>query len=159
MKSKKQKGFSLIELLIVVAIILIIAAIAIPKLLASRGRSVESAAAGSLRSATTALVAYQNKYQAFPATLDMLGGDCSTTAPTAAKSCQMDDAIVQGMATGAFGSYKWTFQQTLSGGGFTLNADPSASAGRYVTEHFYADEGITLHQNNTASASAADPTL
>ncbi|PYQ41375.1 MAG: pili assembly chaperone, partial [Acidobacteria bacterium] len=73
---RKQKGFSLIELLIVVAIILIIAAIAIPNLLRARMAANESAAASSVRTINTAMVSYITAYPTvgYAATLAALGG-------------------------------------------------------------------------------------
>ena len=71
---KNQKGFSLIELLIVVAIILIIAAIAIPNLLRSRMAANEASAVGSLRTLNTAAVTYSSTYPSvgYPGTLGAL---------------------------------------------------------------------------------------
>jgi type IV pilus assembly protein PilA len=73
--SSAQRGFSLIELLVVVAIILIIAAIAIPSLLNSRIAANEAAAAVTVRTITTAAMTYNSTYgNGFPPTLATLGG-------------------------------------------------------------------------------------
>jgi len=72
--NKKQKGFSLIELLIVVAIILIIAAIAIPNLLRSRMAANEASAVGSIRTINTAAVSFNSSYgDGFPVALTQIG--------------------------------------------------------------------------------------
>lgn len=82
----KQKGFSLIELLIVVAIILIIAAIAVPNLLRSRMAANEASAAGSLRSIATANVTYTTTYNAG------FAGELSHMGPPAAPPATSDAA-------------------------------------------------------------------
>src|SRR3989442_3274667 len=81
---RKQKGFSLIELLIVVAIILIIAAIAIPNLLRSRIAANEASAVGSIRTLNTAEVTYASTYpdQGFTCTLANMGPPAGTAAAT-----------------------------------------------------------------------------
>jgi type IV pilus assembly protein PilA len=80
---RKQKGFSLIELLIVVAIILIIAAIAIPNLLRSRMAANEASAVGSIRTINTAEVTYASTYPTIGFTdLAALGGTGTTASST-----------------------------------------------------------------------------
>jgi prepilin-type N-terminal cleavage/methylation domain-containing protein len=80
----KQKGFSLIELLIVVAIILIIAAIAIPNLLRSKMAANEASAVASLRTYNTAIVEYSVTYGTDPSTNLSALGPATTPSSTAA---------------------------------------------------------------------------
>ena len=98
---RRAKGFSLIELLIVVAIILIIAAIAVPSFLRSRMAANESAAVASLRTLNTAQIAYQSAYPTvgFAANLTDLGG-ASCTPPSSNSSCLIDTVLAGGVRSG-----------------------------------------------------------
>jgi len=105
---RKNKGFSLIELLIVVAIILVIAAIAIPSFLRSRMAANESAAVGTLRTLNTAQITYQSAYPTvgYASTMSALGGT-SCNPPSSSGACLIDTALAAGTKSG------YTF--TLSG--------------------------------------------
>ncbi len=151
---KKQKGFSLIELLIVVAIILIIAAIAIPNLLRSRMAANEASAVGSIRTINTAEV-----------TLANLGGTTAACTPpavaTSAAACLIDSSLT----TGTFQKSGYTFASVgvIVGGGtvrntYTVTGVPQG-IGTTGQRGFFSDESgvIRYTLDGTAPTNAASP--
>ena len=127
--NNKQKGFSLIELLIVVAIILIIAAIAIPNLLRSRMAANEASAVGSLRTINTAEVAYSTTYNiGYSSTLPDLG-------PAATASSTTADLIDSVLSAGIKSGYSFVYTPGT--------ADAQGNINQYSITGVPVNQGVT----------------
>ncbi len=152
--NKRQKGFSLIELLIVVAIILIIAAIAIPNLMRSKIQANEAAAVETLKTLNTSAIMYSTSYGGFPHAIANMGPGGSATPSSAAA-----DLIDSALATGVKSGYKFAFT--------VVSADPSGNVVSYgitavpVTpgatgqRSFYTDQSGTVRANASGVADSS----
>src|SRR6266481_5932762 len=127
---RKQKGFSLVELLIVVAIILVIAAVAIPNLLRSRMSANEASAVASMRTIVTAEIVYSSSYTvAFAANLVSLSdrGTPANCVPPAVPAATSACLIVTTLAKGTKSGYLFTYSTTCScdtNNTYTIYTDP-----------------------------------
>ena len=151
MRQRNRKGFSLIELLIVIAIILIIAAIAVPKLVQARKAAYEMAAIRALHTVNTGQIQYFSTYGRYAQTMVELGPPPGNAAPTPASA----DLIPEGLAAGIHSGYVFTMVGTPAG--YSINGDPQSP--QHGTRHFYTDHSNVIRQNFSESASENDPEI
>lgn len=153
---RNSKGFSLIELLIVVAIILIIAAIAIPNLLRSRIAANQASAIGSIRVINTAEVTYSSSFGlGFSATLANLGPPAS--GPVSSSAAGLIDSV---LASGVKSGYGFTYTPALADAagrynGYTLTANP-VTPGQTGSAYYYTDQTHVIRGSTTGTATSSD---
>lgn len=147
-----QRGFSLIELLIVIAIILIIAAIAVPKLNNTRMSAQEMAAVRQIHTIHTAQIQYYSQFGKYATTLAELGPPTSGTAGP-----QASDLLPKTLAEGKNSGYVFTVAASPTG--YTVNANPEAF-GNTGRRTFFSDQTQEIHQNwGQEPATANSPTF
>ena len=158
---RRSKGFSLIELLIVVAIILIIAAIAIPNLLRARMAANESSAVSSIRTINTAETTYQSTYQAgYSTDLLSLGNSSSGTcsAPTSTQACLIDYSLAGATATTSPKSgYYFAYAAANNNTSYTVGGS-AAKFNQTGVRDFCSNEDAVLHQQVPGSQSTPTTT-
>lgn len=147
-RHRKTSGFSLIELLIAMALLLILAALAVPNYMAAMARANEASAASSVRAIISAENLYRNTYGTFT-DMPNLGGDYLT-----------DNRLSAGQKSG------YIFDATPGAGSaasldFSIQATPQLSIGPSATgvRHYYGDQSAVIRFNLAGVADASSPPM
>jgi prepilin-type N-terminal cleavage/methylation domain-containing protein len=153
---RKNQGFSLIELLLVVAIILIIAAIAVPSFLRSRMAANESAAAASVRSLNSAQISYNSAYPSigYAATLSALGGT-SCNPPGTNSACLIDTQL----ATGARSGYSFTLTAVTGTPNATYNIIAAPQVWNYSGMRYFCSFSDAVIRVSMSTISVCDSSV
>ena len=151
-KRRHAAGFSLIELLIVIAIILIIIAVALPKLTNARRYAQEMAAVKAISTIHTAEAQYYSQYGQYATALTQLGPPTNGAAgPNGA------DLIDKDLATGDKGGFKFNLQPSQTGYTVTVTPDTYGTSG---THTYFSDQSMSIHQHNGQEpATVNDPLI
>lgn len=154
-EASSSKGFSLIELLVVVAVILILVAIAIPNFVKSKMRANEASAVHNLRNICTAQVVYSTTYGiGFSDSLNSLGGSAAIVDQT---SAELIDVV---LASGTKSGYIFTLTVLTTDAqghvtSYSVSADPQLVNSTGV-RHFYSDQTSVIRSNDTTAAGPSD---
>ena len=154
MKPSRRSGFTLVEIMIVVAMIALLAAIAIPNVLRGRVSANEAAAIGNLRSLTSGLEMYRSVFASYP---DAWQADMYTT-PTPDYGPASFNLLMAGGAASQVQGYQWTYTPTGAEPNvsvFTITAVP-ATVPSTGTRGFFADETGVLRHCSCAAAGACN---
>ena len=156
--TRSNAGFSLIELLVVVAVILIIAAIAIPNYMKSKMRANEASAVQNLRNVATAELVYSTTYGVdFSSTLLQLSGDGIN--PSQNNAGLIDEILASGIKSGYVVTYTpVTFDPKGNPSTYSVTADPQVP-GTTGSRHYYTDQSCVIRWNDNVQAGPTDPPI
>ena len=155
---KRQKGFTLLELLIVLAIILVIASITIPSLIHMKINANETSAVAAIRAIQAAQTSYQATYtaQGYAGSLAALGGSDSC-APSPANACLIDEVLTTGTKAGY--NFAVACANSVNGGNTTYVASGAPAAYNHTgARRFCATEKSLIRWDANTEGSTTPPT-